>query len=73
MDERLTNVITTLIIAYYNVGVQYEFLKSFVNSQFYFQQGLEISKKELPPSHILISKLQKCQREVQRKAQVFLD
>lgn len=52
------NLITNLVISYYNCGVEAEYLQLKQEALKYFQHGLQISGKELGPSHYLTQSLE---------------
>jgi tetratricopeptide (TPR) repeat protein len=53
------NFITTLAIAYHNVGVEYEYLENFESSTLFYKKSIDLALDKLGPTHSLTKSLQK--------------
>lgn len=49
--EKTITLATSLVISYYNLAVELEFLNNFVEANKYFEKALEFSKLQLGPNH----------------------
>lgn len=59
LQDPTPNIITTIIIAHHNAGVEYEYLQSPAEAVEVYREGLAIAKDHLGPEHPLVTSLQK--------------
>jgi len=53
-------LITTLVVAFYNIGIEYEHLDQTDAANQNYRNGWEIATENLPANHELVHKMHKC-------------
>jgi tetratricopeptide (TPR) repeat protein len=66
--EKNITLATSLVICYYNVGVEFEYMNKYTDALGYYQIGFDLSRKELGPKHPLTVNLNNTVKKVNLKA-----
>lgn len=66
-DPNFDNLLMTLVIAYYNVATECEYLKKFTEALSHFTRGYEWGSAHFGKDDELVKKLKKCMTQVRKK------
>ena len=66
-NQKTDNMLNTIAIGYYNMGVEYEYLAQLNKSLYYLQQGTGFAIEYLPTSHILTEKFRESIKDITHK------
>ena len=69
--EKTVTMLTSLVITYFNVGVELEHLKKYSESHSYYQSGYELAYKELGSRHPLTISLLDASQKMNIKSKSF--
>lgn len=71
LKDKYRGILTTMVIAYYNLGTEYEYLKDYAKSVQAFSKGYHIALKELGPENNLTVTLYKNMLNLAEKNKVM--
>ena len=66
-EDEKSQYLETLVIAYYNAGVEQEHMHQFNLSHYCYQNGLKVATLNFPDNHVLVKTLQQSSKSVVKK------